>query len=507
MQYLNEDGATTFQIKNSSGVVQSFEIDGVDYDCFKITSIPAGCGTSDLTTAPVTCGDTVGVEGDMLVWDYSLQQYVRLAAGASGEVITSNGAGTQPTYQAGGGGTVTAAANGTGLSGTTVELGINDLNRATPIWQAAFRLLMGGTPEAGKQFEYDSGPDLFKLNAHHGLPAINGVGFRYMLTFDGVPVTGYPLGKPTSWFFVKASNDTPVGGDYLASIGYFNAITFKEAFWEATEDGVRGVIVTAGGDETIGRASDAGGYEFIGKDNTAANHTITALDSLLANLFSVRNDGLIELKGSTIDPTPGAANSVLTDDGTGAWSMQPSGGGVADITVLDTITNRIASADGTNNWIAHKITTVPANTLAIGDVLECEMMMYRNASAGDTSMFVYISDQAALGTPTGATPWAAGAERWAMLSVMGAAIFATAAKLSITLIDSAGMFNCNPVTNSFSPFGSGSSPLPGTSGVNYNNMPFDFTQPLYIYWLTYMSAPSVARTRGYDGGIIKLIRA
>lgn len=397
MQYLNEDGSTTFQIKNSSGVIQTFEIAGTEYDCFKISSIPAGCGTSDLPVTQTCSSPSVGVEGDLLVWDYSEQQYIRLPAGPSGEVLTSNGAGTMPTYEAGGGGggSVADADNGLGLNGDTVELGINDLNRDTPLWAAGFNLLFGGIPEANKQWEYDSGPDLFKLNAHHGLPAINGIGFRYMLTFDGTPVAGYPLGKPTSWFFVKTSNDTPVGGDYLASIGYFNALTGAEAYWEATDDAIRGVV-TDGTDEISQFSNLTEGHIFRGKDALSTAYAFIAKDVNDVVRFRVRNNGLIDISGGgTIDPTAGNNGDVLTDDGSGNWSMQapPAGGSgkLVYVNSMSTLTSVVGLGYSFATPIYIASLTIPANTLQAGDIIHV-MGNGRRAGSGNSHMLYDLSN-------------------------------------------------------------------------------------------------------------------
>lgn len=109
MQYLNEDAPTTFYFKDDTGQTITFDIDGTTYDCFKITSIAAGCGTTEIPDIVTCSSPTEGVEGDLLVWDYSEQEWIRLAAGPASEVLTSNGPGTLPSYEpaAGGGGGIT----------------------------------------------------------------------------------------------------------------------------------------------------------------------------------------------------------------------------------------------------------------------------------------------------------------------------------------------------------------------------------------------------------------
>jgi len=60
MQYLNEDAPTTFYFKDDAGQTITFDIDGTTYDCFKITSIAAGCGTTEILDI-VTCSSPTAV--------------------------------------------------------------------------------------------------------------------------------------------------------------------------------------------------------------------------------------------------------------------------------------------------------------------------------------------------------------------------------------------------------------------------------------------------------------
>jgi len=60
-----------------------------------------------------------------------------------------------------------------------------------------------------------------------------------------------------------------------------------------------------------------------------------------------------------------------------------------------------------------------------------------------------------------------------------------------------------PSTNIYHPY---QAAAPGTliPGVNYNGLPFDFTQTLYIMWLT--GSTNAARVRGYDYGLVNVYR-
>lgn len=71
-----------------------------------------GTGLASLTAYSVLCGGTTGTG--------NLQQVSGL--GTSGQVLTSNGAGALPTWQAGGGGSVTGTANQIVVTGSTLSL-------------------------------------------------------------------------------------------------------------------------------------------------------------------------------------------------------------------------------------------------------------------------------------------------------------------------------------------------------------------------------------------------
>lgn len=416
MQYLNEDAPTTFYFKDDTGQTITFDIDGTTYDCFKITSIAAGCGTTEIPDI-VTCSSTAeGVEGDLLVWDYSEQEWIRLAAGPASEVLTSNGPGVMPSYEpAAGGGTVTGASNGLNLEGANVEMG-GALNENTTIAAGVFDYKVTSVPEANKTAEYEASQDLFGLLALAGF-AINGQGFRYVLTYDG-------NGDPESWLFVKVSNDSTLSGTYNASIGYIDLASGAECFYEVTTAGLRAVTYDAVANETglhINRVTEVidilvhgvtkmtidssgitnNGLAGVGDRLMFANVSglegvKTAAQATAMLDVMVGDGGAGGTKGLVPPPAAGdaAASKFLKADGT--WATAGSSGKLVWVGQMNTRTSANGLGAGIANTVVWASVTIPANTLQAGDIIKIYGGFDSPTSAGYV-MGISLASQATYG--------------------------------------------------------------------------------------------------------------
>jgi hypothetical protein len=104
IQHLNEDGCNTFWVIDPDGAKVIFEKDDIEYDCFKISVQLYSCNNDVEGEVPDVVCDVKGQEGDILVWCFDTQKWVRYSPGDAGYVLTSNGAGQKPTWQPGQGG-------------------------------------------------------------------------------------------------------------------------------------------------------------------------------------------------------------------------------------------------------------------------------------------------------------------------------------------------------------------------------------------------------------------
>jgi len=197
-------------------------------------------------------------------------------------------------------GTVNGADNGLHLDGTDVHLG-GALIEDTAIDAGAFDYEVNGVPEVGKTTSFQSSQDLFGLLALVG-NAINGQGFKYGLTYD-------INGDPESWLFVKASNDTAVGGSYNATIGYINIATGEECFFEVTAAGLRAITVDALGNAT--------------------GMTVDRATEVVEIIVNGINQLYIDSAGVTVTPLAGVGTRMVVANLNGLLSTQaiPTGGG------------------------------------------------------------------------------------------------------------------------------------------------------------------------------------
>lgn len=104
--------------------------------------------------------------------------------------------------------------NGLTKTGRTIQLG-GDLIKDTFIDIGTNNFKLTQTPDVGHETEFEMSQDLF------GLGFLTGAGFRYKLSDD-------------EWFFVKTSDDTDVGKEHLAAIGYVNLATSEECYMDIT---------------------------------------------------------------------------------------------------------------------------------------------------------------------------------------------------------------------------------------------------------------------------------
>ena len=185
-------------------------------------------------------------------------------------------------------GGLTSANNGLSVDTGVAQAG-GALVKNTTIAAAAFDYKATSVPEANKTVTDEFSQDLFGLLALAGF-AINGKGFRYVLTYDG-------NGDPESWLFVKVSNDTALSGTYNASIGYINLATAAECFYETTSAGLRAVTYDALANET----------------GLHIDRVTEAIDILVNGVTT----GTIDSTGWTIVPLAGVGTRMVTASATG----------------------------------------------------------------------------------------------------------------------------------------------------------------------------------------------
>lgn len=169
---------------------------------------------------------------------------------------------------------------------------------------------MQGLTATGRTSRIQASSDLFDLFADYGAGPIDGIGIQYK--------TG-----ANKWFFVKADDDTSVGTNPLAGVGFIDIDTGRESYVEAHELYTQGIILDATGENPLGwKTTDADGTVVFGKDSSNSAYSLQVRDGsgTIAggnNIFAVRNDGNIEVTntitaaGTTGDRTINKASGAV----------------------------------------------------------------------------------------------------------------------------------------------------------------------------------------------------
>lgn len=406
-------GSFKLTLFDSEGDAVPFTVAGVEYTCiafsFRETVELDNCNNE------ITCGcllggyafpsDLIGQDGDF----YIVQ--------TSGVILEKdNGVWTVFHVPTNSTGTVNGANNGLHLDGTNAQLGVNPLIENTTIIGGTYDYKVTSVPEVGKTAEYEASQDLFGLLALAGF-AINGQGFRYVLTYDG-------NGDPESWLFVKVSNDTALSGTYNASIGYINLATAAECFYEVTTAGLRAVTYDAVANETglhINRVTEVidilvhgvtkmtidssgitnNGLAGVGDRLMFANVSglegvKTAAQATAMLDVMVGDGGAGGTKGLVPPPAAGdaAASKFLKADGT--WATAGSSGKLVWVGQMNTRTSANGLGAGIANTVVWASVTIPANTLQAGDIIKIYGAFDSPTSASYT-MGISLSSQATYG--------------------------------------------------------------------------------------------------------------
>ena len=95
-----------------------------------VPNLEAGFKVGGTVGVPIS-GLQVGTDGELITWDASGDP-AAVAVGTATHVLTSNGAGAAPTFQAAGGGAWSVKASGT--VSTSATLAITGLTKTTQIW-------------------------------------------------------------------------------------------------------------------------------------------------------------------------------------------------------------------------------------------------------------------------------------------------------------------------------------------------------------------------------------
>lgn len=153
---LNSDSTYTFYVVNNSGVRVVFDIDGVDYDCFKIKietyfNIDATDEITPSVPCTLMCQETYDpMHESKDIFDYN---NLRVKAVADGTTITGDGTAGNPFVAIGGGGGIDSVQAGTNII-------IDNSDPSNPIINATFSqegkyLISGGAAWSGTGLTYD----------------------------------------------------------------------------------------------------------------------------------------------------------------------------------------------------------------------------------------------------------------------------------------------------------------------------------------------------------------
>ena len=207
------------------------------------------------------------------------------------------------------------ADNGLYITGTTALLG-GTLIQPTIIYSNGNRFCIYGVPQSGNTTQFCDSQDLFNLTELAGV-TINGVGYKYDLTYD-------VSGNPRSWLFQKVSNDTNAQGTCNSSIGYINLDNSKETFFESTVDGLRAVT------NNIGEINTYTGIRWIkAEEKMLFDVTGTTIGSMLYSGIPFNNLKLTDTPAYADDAAAGVggliAGQIYETTGAGAAPLNVAG--------------------------------------------------------------------------------------------------------------------------------------------------------------------------------------
>lgn len=371
-------------------------------------------------------------------------------------------------------GSATTGSNGITVAAGDAKLGGN-LIQDTTIDASTFDFKVTGVPKANFTTSFESSQTLF------GLP-INGQGMKYDLTYD-------INGDPESYVLVSVSDKTNIGGSVAADMVYINLATGESCTLSADANGI--LILTTDGVNGTGIEID---------------RATEIIDIIVAGLNKIS----ISSGGITFTDFAGGGTQMLTVDNAGLVGVSAVPTATPTVLTLDRFGNTTTGSSADAN-IIHRVTTIPANTIADQDIIESVMFMVKNASSNDTGYTIVLSNTN-LGVGSNSISgygFNGLVDSFITIANIAVLTFLNAAKVTYAYLNasSAPYVSVSATINAYDPYQSGGGAIATAAGINNNQsvVPIDWTQPVYAHWITQSS--NAARVRGFEAGFIRLIKA
>jgi hypothetical protein len=334
--------------KTNSTFTGSTNLNAIDY--FSVINADTLSLTNALSAPNGGTGQSTFTLGDLL-YASSTTALSKLAAGTATYVLTSNGPGTAPSWQASGGG-------GGGV--TTISFGTTGL---TPSTATGGVVTVAGT-----------------------LIAVNG----------GTGISSYAQGEMlyanTTTTLDKVTANITTSKKYLSQTGNGTAglaPTWGDVTATNIAGGTAGTLFYNTAADTTTTLSIGTAYQLLGVNAGATAPSWQGLSSLIDNVFTASAQGTVLYRGASnwVALAPGTNGQFLTSGGTSAnvsWTTGGGGGGVTGFTtalntaspnVTSNVSSITASGGTTNQYFAlipkgtgGIIAAIPDSTLTGGNV-------------------------------------------------------------------------------------------------------------------------------------------